>query len=312
MEILPVSWNSVKTERGTIVTLGNFDGIHLGHKQIFSKLIQIAGDKKLKPVVISFHPHPRELFTGQKIPNLTSHREKFRLLYEMGLKEIRLVDFTEAFSQLSPKEFVEKFLLEILGAEAVVIGDNHRFGKGAKGDCNTMAQLLSAHGKSLTTVAPIIREGEVVCSTYIRSLLQAGELEKANQFLGYTFSYYGKVVHGDGRGKKLGFPTANLELEDPQKILLSPGVYGGWVHLNNQKYPAVANIGKKPTFSGQKTQIEAHILDFKQDIYGQNLHLELNFFLRKEKAFSSGEELSRQIQQDLEIFNQKRIEKTTV
>jgi len=298
-------WQDIYEKEGTVVTLGNFDGVHLGHREILNKLKEKADALGLKPVVITFEPHPRHFFSKEQISLLTTAEEKKDKLNSLGFSDVYFIRFDKELSELSPDDFYEKFLIKNLKAKALVLGENHRFGKNAKGDANFLKKRLNDDPDKLTIVHPVENKGEVICSTLIRKELQAGNIASAGKYLGYPYTYTGIVVEGEKRGESLGYPTANLELVNSDKMMVGYGVYGGFVWVEGQKYAGIVNIGKKPTFPTKKPQIEVHILQFSQNIYGKKIHLELHFFLRKEKLFKSGEELSSQIHMDL--TNYKRI-----
>jgi len=304
--VLPevVEWNTVSEKKDTVVTLGNFDGVHLGHCKILEKLKEKSESLGLKPIVITFDPHPRHFFSKGQNSLLTTIEEKHAKLKLLGISDVYFIRFNKQLSELSPDDFFHNFLIEKLRAKAIVLGENHRFGKNAMGDANFLRERLKENSERLTIVKPIEIESEVVCSTLIRKKLSEGKITEAGRLLGYPYTYTGTVVEGDKRGKSLGYPTANLELADPNKMMVLYGVYGCFVWVDDQKFAGIANVGKKPTFPCQNAQIEVHILQFKHEIYGKKIHLELHFFLRKEKLFKSGEELSYQIQVDLTEYKQ--------
>jgi riboflavin kinase/FMN adenylyltransferase len=265
------------------VAVGTFDGVHLGHREV------IAGSD----TVLSFDPHPVSVVAPQHTPKLlTTPERKAELIASLGVQELVVIPFDAAFAALSAEEFVEQVLVGALGASKVAIGENFRFGHKAQGD----ARLLEADERFETTVHPLLEVGgEIVSSSHIRGLVLAGELLKANELLGSTFQLCGEVVHGDERGRELGFPTANLV---PDDALVCPG-HGVYACLADGR-PAAVSIGVRPTFkTGRGELIEAYLLDFDGDLYGQTLCLEFIERLRGERRFATAEALIEQMHRDV-------------
>ncbi len=272
----------VRSDRRS-VAVGTFDGVHLGHREV------IAGSD----TVLSFDPHPVSVVSPQHTPKLlTTPARKAELIASLGVHELVVIPFDAAFAQRSADEFVEQVLVGALGAEKVAIGENFRFGHKAQGD----ARLLQADERFTTSVHPLLEvDGEIVSSSHIRGLVLAGELRKANQLLGSTFQLCGEVVHGDERGRELGFPTANLV---PDDALVCPG-HGVYACLADGR-PAAVSIGVRPTFkTGRGELIEAYLLDFDGDLYGQTLCLEFVERLRGERRFATSEALIEQMHRDV-------------
>ena len=266
------------------VAIGTFDGVHLGHREV------IAGSD----TVLTFDPHPLSVIRPDALPKLlTSFEIKRDLVAGLGVDELVVIPFDHAFSQKSAEQFVEEVLIGALGAEQVSIGENFRFGKGARGDAN----LLQTFDEFETRVVPMVEvDGETVSSSQIRGLIAAGEVDKAARFLGGPFLFDGVVVEGDRRGRELGMPTANIV---PDDRLLSPGhgVYAAWAH----GHPAAVNVGVRPTFdSGRGLLVEAHLLDFSGDLYGQTLRIAFLERLRGEKRFDSAADLVVQMRRDVD------------
>lgn len=266
------------------VAVGTFDGVHLGHREV------IAG----ADTVLSFDPHPVSVVAPQHTPKLlTTPARKAELIASLGVEELVVIPFDAAFARLSADEFIEQVLVGALGASKVAIGENFRFGHKAQGD----ARLLEADERFETTVHPLLEvDGEIVSSSHIRGLVLAGELLKANELLGSTFQLCGEVVHGDERGRELGFPTANLV---PDDALVCPG-HGVYACLADGR-PAAVSIGVRPTFkTGRGELIEAYLLDFDGDLYGQTLCLEFVERLRGERRFGTPEALIEQMHRDVQ------------
>jgi riboflavin kinase / FMN adenylyltransferase len=269
---------------GRSVAVGTFDGVHLGHRQV------IAGSDS----VLTFDPHPTSVVAPAHTPKLlTTLERKAELIASLGVDELIVIPFDAQFAARSAQSFIEDVLIGALGAARVSIGENFRFGRRAQGD----PQLLLAHDGLEAVVHPLLEvEGEIVSSSHIRGLVLAGDLERANRLLGAPFMLCGEVVHGDERGRDLGFPTANLV---PHDELAAPG-HGVYACLANGK-PAAVNVGVRPTFTtGRGELIEAYILDFDGDLYGSRLCIEFLARLRGERRFSSAEALVEQMHRDVE------------
>jgi riboflavin kinase/FMN adenylyltransferase len=273
----------VQRREGRSVAVGTFDGVHLGHREV------IAGSD----TVLSFDPHPVSVVAPQHTPKLlTTAARKAELIASLGVGELVVIPFDAAFAQRTADEFVDQVLVGALGASKVAIGENFRFGHKAQGD----PRLLEADERFATTVHPLLEvDGEIVSSSHIRGLVLAGDLREANRLLGSTFQLCGEVVHGDERGRELGFPTANIVPDDE---LVCPG-HGVYACLADGR-PAAVSIGVRPTFkTGRGELIEAYLLDFDGDLYGQTLCLEFVERLRGERRFESAAGLVEQMHRDV-------------
>jgi len=273
----------VRPASGRSVAVGTFDGVHLGHREV------IEGSDS----VLTFDPHPVSVVAPQHTPKLlTTPARKAELVASLGVEEMVVIPFDAEFAKLTAEQFIEDVLVGALGATQVSVGENFRFGNRAKGD----PDLLSADGRFQTIVHPLLElGGEIVSSSHIRGLLQAGEVADANRLLGATFRVTGVVAHGDERGRRLGFPTANLV---PDEEFAYPG-HGVYAALADGR-PAAVSIGVRPTFdTGRGELIEAYILDFEGDLYGEPLTLEFLERLRGERRFDSAEALVEQMQSDV-------------
>ena len=273
----------VEPSGGRSVAVGTFDGVHLGHREV------IAGSDS----VLTFDPHPVSVVAPQHTPKLlTTLQRKAELIASLGVAETIVIPFDADFAARSAQDFVEDVLVGALGATRVAIGENFRFGNRAKGD----PELLRADGRFQTVVHPLLEvDGEIVSSSHIRGLVQAGDMGEANRLLGSTFEIVGTVVHGDKRGRELGFPTANLV---PDEALACPG-HGIYACLADGR-PAAVSIGVRPTFqTGRGELIEAYLLDFEGDLYGKPLRLQFLERLRGERRFESAEALIEQMHEDV-------------
>lgn len=298
-ELTALSWSDVRRLKPSIVALGNFDGVHLGHARILDALVSEGHTASLDPIVVTFEPHPRYFFKPQEKPSLlTTPWEKWEQLKKWPVTVVSLA-FNKALAELQPEAFIKEFLQDRLMGHRFLLGHDHRFGKGASGDFALLQAHVTDANRDVTVLEPYRLNEEVVSSSAIRIHLEASRLENANRLLGRPFSYLGKVVRGEGRGRGLGFATANLELDYPYKAVVAYGVYGGKARVNGKEYTAVTNIGKNPTFAGQTQKIEVHILDLDLDLYGEWLEFDLHLHIRPEFKFASVEELKRQIAQDV-------------
>ncbi|MCX8079857.1 MAG: bifunctional riboflavin kinase/FAD synthetase [Bacteroidia bacterium] len=287
----------------TAVAIGTFDGVHLGHQTILQKLKEISVQKKLASCVLTFEPHPR-IVLGKPVQLLTTIQEKISLLEQFGVDLFVAYPFTEEFSELSPTEYVESFLLNKMQARHLLVGYDHRFGKNREGDVEMLKKVSSKLSVGLTVVDPVQDGAIAVSSTRIRKFISEGMLKDAARLLGYQYSLSGFVVKGENRGKKIGFPTANLRTE-PFKLLPPNGVYACLATIENElsKIPAAVNIGTNPTFSNsQAIKIEAHLLSENiGNLYGRRLKLEFVERIRCEVKFSDFRELTERIKEDIAI-----------
>ena len=284
------------------IACGNFDGLHRGHQEIINKLLKVSKAHSSQPVVLTFHPHPREVLTGQKVQNLTSQSTKLKLLEEMGVKALVTFPFTKEFSALEARSFVEDFLLaNNLELCDICIGSDWRFGKGRLGDVEFLK-----NGNWSFDVHPVYEVEDsngTISSSRIRKALSSGDFSLAEQLLGRPYSVSGTVIKGKGIAKtELNFPTANIEIAD--LYLPLAGVYTCKVKVedNDSLLPAVCNIGFAPTFEGfedRPANLEVHIFNFSDDLYGKNIEVAFTSFLRSEQKFDSVDLLKKQIEQDV-------------
>lgn len=287
-------------DSGTAITVGSFDGVHLGHKAIFDKLIASASNDNLKSVIVTFDPHPRKVLGGanQNLKLLTTLDEKIPLFEQLGIDLIQIIRFTKEFSRLSYVEFVENILVGKLNVREMVIGHDHHFGRDREGGWDKLIELGNRHGFSVKQVDPLTTNGKIISSSVIREYLEEGAIEKANEFLGRNYSIRGRVVKGDGRGKEIGYPTANIRLDDPDKVVPKRGVYAVDVIYDNNAFKGMMNIGYRPTFNFDPLTLEVHIFNFSAYIYEKSLSVRFKKYIRDEKKFGSANELIAQLNQD--------------
>jgi riboflavin kinase/FMN adenylyltransferase len=288
-----------------VVTLGNFDGVHLGHQKIFERVREEASKIHGEGVVITFEPHPLKVLAPIKfLPLLTPFRKKMMLIEKSGIETVLCIEFSLAFSEISPFEFIKDILVKKVKVRKVIIGYNYRFGKKQRGD----AQTLISSGKLFNFEVEVLKalkiDQTIVSSSKIRGLIQKGEVEKASKLLGRDYLIIGKVVEGSKRGYALGFPTANLEISD--ELYPKTGVYAVEVIWNYQLFNGLANVGFKPTFipvHGEKEgpfSLEVYILNFDQKIYGEEIQVNFKKRIRDEVRFDSPSHLIDQIQKDIQ------------
>jgi riboflavin kinase/FMN adenylyltransferase len=284
-----------------VVTVGNFDGVHRGHQALVAAAVEGARATGGLSVVLSFDPHPSHVLSPDRAPEaLVTVDQKEELLAGLGVDRLVLLPFTVELSKRTPSEFAETVLGRALGARRVVVGTNFRFGRGRAGDVALLTHLGSDLGFDVVAVEPVFHEGAPISSTRIREALARGDVAAARELLGRPFFVDGDVVHGDGRGRTIGIPTANIAVRN--ETLPRPGVYAATVRVlpGGEPRAAVVNLGRRPTFGGGETTLEAHLLDFEADLYGASLRVEFRDRLRDEMRFDGPEALVRQIRADID------------
>ncbi|TDO04952.1 bifunctional riboflavin kinase/FAD synthetase [Sunxiuqinia elliptica] len=285
-----------------ILTVGSFDGVHLGHRKVIDRLNEIAASKKGESVIFTFAPHPRVVLSPQQndLRLLTTLDEKIELLEQAGVDHLIIFPFTKDFSELSYTDFVRSILVTQLGIDSLVVGYDHKFGKNRKGDFEMLKGLAMAFGFELEKLDVLLSDDVNVSSTKIRHALQEGDIARANKYLGYPFRLNGTVVEGQKLGRKIQFPTANIETSDPHKIIPGYGVYAVNVLVEGETYQGMLNIGTRPTINNNADHrsIEVHIFDFDQDIYQKQLELKFLAKVREEQKFGSIDGLRSQLEQD--------------
>lgn len=292
--------DGLEPDDGAFVTVGTFDGVHRGHQAILHYLRDRARARQGRSVVVTFDPHPRAVLSGVPVPLLTTIDERADRLAEHGIDRFVVLPFTEAFATLPPERFVLDVLLRGIGLREIVVGYDHGFGQGRRGDRALLERLGAEHGFGVDVV-PVQEVGEaVVSSTHIRQLLrESGDVRKAAVLLGRPYALGGRVVRGDGRGRTIGFPTANLALEDARKAVPARGVYAVQARTEDgARHGGMMNIGLRPTFGGTEEHLEVHLFDFDADLYGQPLRIEFVERLRDERRFGSVGELIEQLSRD--------------
>tara|TARA_R110001632_G_scaffold102272_4_gene210418 strand:+ start:58208 stop:59143 length:936 start_codon:yes stop_codon:yes gene_type:complete len=285
----------------TVVTIGTFDGIHIGHQKILKDLIEAAKKENKKSVLLTFFPHPRMVLQKEvTIQLLNTIEEKASLLEKMGLDYLIIHPFSKEFSRLTALDFVRDILVNQLNTSRLIIGYDHHFGKNREGNIHQLKEYSSLYDFNVEEIPAQDIDNVSVSSTKIRNALQEGSLKTANNYLGYNYMLNGTVVNGKSLGGKIGFPTANLEVKETYKLIPKTGVYIIKTVIDSVLFYGMMNIGFRPTVSGKDQTIEAHLFNFNKDLYGNNLRLELLYFLREEKKFDSIDDLIVQLKLDKE------------
>ena len=295
--------SEVSPSKNTVLTLGTFDGVHLGHRKIIDEVVKKAALSEGRSFLITFYPHPRKIISrANNIELLSTPSEKAKMAESLGIENMLIVKFTKEFSQLSPDKFIEKYIVDGIGAKKVVIGYDHHFGKGRGGDINSLKKKGKDSGFKVTVIPAFDIDGITVSSTKIRSAISEGDINLANKYLGRFYSFSGKVVLGDKRGRELGFPTANLEVENTDKLLPAIGIYAVEIIVKEKKHFGLLSVGKRPTFhtSGEIVP-EVYIYDFDENIYDEFVTINIVERIRGEEKFSTADELIKQMNNDKKI-----------
>jgi riboflavin kinase/FMN adenylyltransferase len=299
MQLIRGIHNLRPEHQGCVATIGNFDGVHLGHQAVFRKLMEKGAELGLPAVVITFEPQPQEYFAPQRAPaRLTRLREKLQAIADTGIERVLLLEFNAKMASMGAEDFVERILVDGLGIRFLMVGDDFRFGAKRRGDFNLLCEEGARHGFTVEDMHTIRVSEDRVSSTRVREALTDGDLETAAHLLGRPYRICGRVAHGDKRGRTIGFPTANVDLH--RRVSPVRGVFAVRMHgLEEAPLPGVANIGNRPTVTGDSRYLlEVHLFDFAREVYGRHVGVEFVQKLRDEKKFESFEELRRQIAQD--------------
>lgn len=292
--------------KNPVVTTGTFDGVHRGHQQIIDRLIHSAQENQGESVVVTFDPHPRSVLfpNDSSLKLLQSVEEKAERLAALGVDHLLVIPFDRAFAEMSADDYVRKIIVELIGASKLVIGYDHQFGKNREGSFIKLQQMGMIYGFEVEEIPAHIIDQVTISSSRIRKALTAGELETANAYLGYPYTLHAKVIPGEALGRTIGFPTANLEISHPLKLIPASGVYAVKVHVNDSVFTAMMNIGYRPTISDDRMlKLEVHLLGFTGDLYGHQLGVSCFKRLRDEKKFDDIAALKNQL-----LFDKKQVE----
>ncbi|MET0393577.1 MAG: bifunctional riboflavin kinase/FAD synthetase [Chitinophagaceae bacterium] len=299
--------------RNAVITIGTFDGVHRGHRQVIQELSKEARAIGGETVIITFHPHPRKVVSSAilGIRLINTLDEKIRLLEQLEVDHLVIVPFTEAFANQPAEEYISNFLVARFQPHTIIIGYDHRFGRDRQGNYLMLEKKAAAYGYKLKEIPKHILDNISISSTNIREAIIHSDTETANKLLGYDFFFSGEVVHGDKLGRQLGYPTANLKIQEEEKIIPGNGIYAVYAEMADAGeanedaeaaatplYKGMMSIGFRPTVGGTRRVIEVNLFDFSQDIYGQTLRVYVKQYLREEVKFDSLEDLVRQIDQD--------------
>lgn len=292
LETLPLFTNAV-------LTIGTFDGVHLGHRQILQALVKEAADVAGESIIITFDPHPRKIVQpNTSLQLINTLEERIELLAGLNINHLVIVPFTKAFADLSAEAYIKEFLINRFHPSSIIIGYDHHFGKNRQGNFRLLEEKSPVFGFNLVEIPKHILEEIGISSTKIRQAIQSGEIEKANKLLGYDFFFEGVVVEGDKLGRTLGYPTANLEIQDPDKIHLGEGVYAVTVEIMGNVKKGMLSIGKRPTLNDIVERIEVHVFDLNENLYHQTIRVSVKKYLRAQEKFNSLADLKHQLQQD--------------
>lgn len=288
--------------RNAVITIGTFDGVHMGHRQIIQRLKTEADAANGETVIITFHPHPRKVVSSAilGIRLINTLEEKTELLREIGIDHLVVVPFTDAFANQPAENYLADFIIGKFHPHTIIIGYDHRFGRDRLGDYRLLEKRAAQYGYRLKEIPKHVLENIAISSTNIREAILHSDIATANKLLGYEFFFSGEVVHGDKLGRKLGYPTANLKITNEEKIIPGNGIYAVYVSLDNStdKMKGMMSIGFRPTVDGKKRVAEVNIFDFDKEIYGQNLTVYVKKYLREEVKFDGLDSLVKQIDQD--------------
>jgi len=294
IENLPLFTNAV-------ITIGTFDGVHEGHQKIIDALISEARSVKGEAIIITFHPHPRKIVNpNEHLQLINTLPEKIQLLKNTGIDHLVIVPFNEQFASQQANEYIENFLISKFHPHTIIIGYDHHFGKERQGNFMLLAEKADHYNYRLLEIPKYILQEVAVSSTKIRNALLESDIETANRLLGYHFFFEGVVIQGDKLGRKLGYPTANLEYNDLDKIHLGYGVYAGYAEVEGLVYKGMLSIGNRPTLKDSNERVEVNIFDFENEIYGETVRVVVRKYLRGQEKYSSLEELKKQLTVDKE------------
>lgn len=286
-----------------ILTTGTFDGIHLGHQSIIKSLHDSVSHDDECVTIVTFEPHPQFVVKSPKrngLKLLTTIEEKISILEDLKIDRLIIISFDEKFAQLSSQEFIEKILVKRIGFKKIIIGYDHAFGKNRQGNYEILERLSKQYNYSIIVLPAFSLDGVIVSSTKIRKLLLIGDVELAAKYLGRNYRLTGKVIRGEGRGRTLNIPTANIEPISNEKLIPKDGIYAVWARLGDQNYKAVLYIGTKPTFAFNDRTIELHLFNFSGNLYGHTLEIEFKARIRDDYHFEKVEKLIKQIEHDKE------------
>ena len=306
--------NQLPVFKNAVVTIGTFDGVHTGHQQIIRLMLDESKKINGETVIITFHPHPRQVIAARQAELflLNTIQEKISLLEKYGIQHLVVIPFTEAFSLQTAEEYIEQFLVKTFQPHTIIIGHDHRFGKSRRGNFELLEENAARYNYLVKEIPGFMLQNNTISSTLIRDALQKGQIDTANECLGYSYFFSGKVVEGNKLGRTIGYPTANLKIEEEKKLIPGNGVYAVEVLVNSEwsmvngatqplnRYKGMMNIGIRPTVEGTTRMIEVNIFDFDKEIYGDILTVHIKKRLRNEQKFIGLDALKEQLSKDKE------------
>ncbi|CEH35262.1 bifunctional riboflavin kinase/FAD synthetase [Romboutsia lituseburensis] len=303
------SINEINNKNKSVITIGNFDGLHKGHQVLIKETVDYAKKNNIQSIVFTFENHPGNYFIPNSVKNIISEKQKLAILKNMGVDMVISIPFDDYMTKITPNEFVRNILVNKLNIEKLIIGHDFTFARNKEGNIDSLQLLSHKYKFKLQVVSPIRINGIRVSSTKIRGLILEGSLDKVRQYLGYNYQLEGRVIHSKKLGRTIGFPTANLE-SDNNMVIPKNGIYATKVYVEDKVYFGATNVGYNPTVNGKSLSIETNILEFDEDIYGKNIKVEFLERIRDEKKFSSLEELKNQLGKDTNYVFEKYICKT--
>lgn len=291
-----------KPVNNAVVTIGTFDGVHLGHRKIIADLVQKAAATNGETVLLTFFPHPRMILHpgDEQLKLITTINERAELLEQAGINHLIITPFSRDFSNQQAEDYIREVLVEKIGAKTLVIGYDHRFGKDRLGGLAELQAAAPVYGFSVDEISEQDINEVAVSSTRVREALLQADIELANSYLGYAFFITGKVIRGDQIGRTIGYPTANLQVEEAYKLIPADGIFAVTVDIDGQSHQGMAYIGHRPTINGMTRNIEVNIFDFNREIYNQTIRMHFHHFVRHDVKFNSLEELKHQLAKDRE------------
>ena len=316
LDQMEIFWdiNQIHSKQKSIVTIGIFDGVHRGHQQIIRQMRDIANRKDLITTLVTFEPHPQLVLRNQEkrpLRILTMIEEKIDILNKIGLKRLVVANFNKDFANIEPVDFIQNYLKKKLLLTEMVIGYDHSFGRNRKGNIELLQNLANKLNFQVQALPAKTIDNQIISSTLIRSLIAEGAVGKAAEFLDRPYRLNGRVIRGDGRGKELGYPTANIRPFSSYKLIPNAGVYTTFITIDGQTFESTTYIGNRSTFNLQQNVIEVYIHEFENDIYDMKVDLEFIDFIRNDKKFESSKGLIKQIQKDIEqsreLFDKIRV-----
>ena len=291
--------NNLPPFENAVITIGTFDGVHNGHQKIIDALLEEARKVNGESIIITFHPHPRKIVQpNESLQLINTLQEKIGILEKKKIDHLVVVPFTEEFSELTAEQYIEEFLIERFHPQSIIIGYDHHFGKERKGNIYLLEKEQEKYNYHLVEIPKHLLNEISISSTKIRNAIRESDIITANSLLGYSFFFEGKVVEGDKIGRTIGFPTANLNYTNDDKIRLGEGVYAVYADVNSERKKGMLSIGKRPTFNDISEKVEVNIFDFDKNIYGSVIKITVEAFLRKQEKYNSIEELKKQIALD--------------